>query len=143
MKKMLYIWHIEELIKNILQEHQLSINYEFNNNLSAPMSFNVSTNTISFNYLEVNGYIGKIKINESEKNIVQIMIYHEIGYFLTFRKHKHDLRTLMYGEDEEIEELKTEIERNAWDYGRRLVPESLIDSYDLVREKDSMLIKGL
>ncbi|MCP3028538.1 hypothetical protein LF822_16475 [Halobacillus sp. A5] len=140
---MLYIWHIEELIKNILQEHQLSINYEFNNNLSAPMSFNVSTNTISFNYLEVNGYIGKIKINESEKNIVQIMIYHEIGYFLTFRKHKHDLRTLMYGEDEEIEELKTEIERNAWDYGRRLVPESLIDSYDLVREKDSMLIKGL
>ncbi|WP_431801132.1 hypothetical protein [Halobacillus andaensis] len=143
MKKMLYIWHIEDIIKNILHEHQLAIHTEFNNELQAPMSYNVSTNTISFNYLEVNGYISKIKINEPKKNIVQIMVYHEIGYYLTFKKHKHDLRTLMYGEDEEIEELKAEIERNAWDYGRTLVPERLLPTYDQLREKDSMLIKGL
>ncbi|GGF27197.1 MULTISPECIES: hypothetical protein [Halobacillus] len=140
---MLYIWHIEKIIKNTLQEHNLDINYEFNNNLTAPMSYNVSTNTITFNYLEVNGYIGKIKLKETEENFVKLIVYHEIGYYLTFKKHKHDLRTLMYGEDEEIEELKAEIERNAWDYGRTLVPDHLVESYDKVREMDGMLIKGL
>ncbi|MFG6115521.1 hypothetical protein ACGTN9_10045 [Halobacillus sp. MO56] len=140
---MLYIWNIEEIIKDTLQEHDLDINYEANKNLPAPMSYNVSTNTISFNYLEVNGYISKIKIKETEENFVKIMLCHEIGYYLTFKKHKHDLRTLMYGEDDEIAELKSEIETNAWEYGRKLVPVNLLESYDKVRELNGMLIKGL
>lgn len=140
---MLYIWDIEEIIKNTLQEHNLDINYEVNNNLPAPMSYNVSTNTISFNYLEVNGYISKIKIKETEENFVKIMLCHEIGYYLTFKKHKHDLRTLKYGEDDEIAELKSEIETNAWEYGRTLVPVNLLEAYDKVRELNGRLIKGL
>ncbi|SEA90717.1 hypothetical protein SAMN05421743_11062 [Thalassobacillus cyri] len=140
---MLYIWDIEEIIKNTLQEHNLDINYEANNNLPAPMSYNVSTNTISFNYLEVNGYISKIKIKETDENFVKIMLCHEIGYYHTFKKHKHDLRTLKYGEDDEIAELKSEIETNAWEYGRTLVPVNLQESYDKVRELNEMLIKGL
>ncbi|CDQ20667.1 hypothetical protein [Halobacillus karajensis] len=140
---MLYIWKIEEIIKNTLQEHGLDINYEINNKLPAPMSYNVSTNTVNFNYLQINGYISKIKIKESEENFVKIILYHEIGYYLTFKKHKHDLRTLMYGEDEEVEELKSTIETNAWEYGRTLVPDSLIESYDLMRERDEELIQGL
>lgn len=143
MNKMLYIWDIEEIIKTTLEQHRLDINYESNNSLSAPMSYNVSTNTIRFHYLEVNGYMSKVKIKESEENLVKIILYHEIGYYLTFKKHKHDLRTLMYGGDEEIAELKSIIETNAWDYGRTLVPEELVESYDQVRELDKMLIKGL
>ena len=54
---MLYIRDIEKIINNTLNEHNLDINYEFNNNLTVPMSYNVSTNTIKFNYLQVNGYI--------------------------------------------------------------------------------------
>ncbi|WP_369793212.1 hypothetical protein [Halobacillus sp. BBL2006] len=141
--KMLYIWNIEKIIDNILQEHKLDINFEINNNLNAPMSFNVSTNTISFNYLQVNGYMSKIKIKETEENLVKIIVFHEIGYYLTFKKHRHDLRTLMYGEDKEVEALQSEIEKNAWEYGRTLVPEELIESYDQVREQDSMLLQGL
>ncbi|KHE72778.1 hypothetical protein LD39_02815 [Halobacillus sp. BBL2006] len=140
---MLYIWNIEKIIDNILQEHKLDINFEINNNLNAPMSFNVSTNTISFNYLQVNGYMSKIKIKETEENLVKIIVFHEIGYYLTFKKHRHDLRTLMYGEDKEVEALQSEIEKNAWEYGRTLVPEELIESYDQVREQDSMLLQGL
>lgn len=140
---MLYIWDIETLIEHTLKENKLDIHYEANNRLTTPMSFNVSTNTLTFNYLEVNGYISKMKIKESDKNLVKIMVYHELGYYLTFKKHKHDLRTLMYGEDEEVEALKHEIETNAWEYGRSLAGDELLDSYDKVRELDAILIKGL
>ncbi|WP_341829892.1 hypothetical protein [Thalassobacillus devorans] len=141
--QMLYIWDIETIIEQTKNENQLDIHSEANNQLSSPMSFNVSTNTLTFNYLEVNGYISKMKIKESDENLVKIMIYHELGYYLTFKKHKHDLRTLMYGEDEEVEALKNEIETNAWEYGRTLAPEELLDSYDKVRELDARLLKGL
>ncbi|MFC0525852.1 hypothetical protein ACFFGV_19945 [Pontibacillus salicampi] len=140
---MLYIWHIEKIIEQTLQKHHLQIEYQFSNNLSAPMSYNVSTNTITFNYLEVNGYISKMKIRDSDEHLVRSMLYHEIGYYLTFKKHKHDLRTLMYGEEEEVEALKAEIERNAWDYGRTLVPDTLIETYDKMRERDRVLLDGL
>ncbi|MFC7063193.1 hypothetical protein [Halobacillus seohaensis] len=140
---MLYIWHIEKIIKKTLQEHNLDINIESTNNLAAPMSYNVSTNTINFHYLQVNGYMSKIRIEETGEDIVKIILYHEIGYYLTFKKHKHDLKTLKYGDEEEIENLKSIIETNAWEYGRTLVPEPLLKSYDEVREQDRMLIKGL
>ncbi|WP_446852338.1 hypothetical protein [Halobacillus faecis] len=140
---MLYIRQVEDIIKETLLEHQLDINYEINNKLPAPMSYNVSTNTVNFNYLQINGYMSKIKVNEPEENIVRIILYHEIGYYLTFKKHRHDLRTLMYGEDKEIEELKSVIETNAWNYGRALVPDYLVETYDLVREKDESLLQGL
>ncbi|MFD1021079.1 hypothetical protein [Thalassobacillus hwangdonensis] len=139
---MLYIWHIEKIIQQTLEENELSINFESKNDLPAPMSYNVSTNTIRFNYIEVNGYLNKIRLNETAENMIKIMLYHEIGYYLTFKKHKHDLRTLMYGEDEEVAQLKHEIETNAWNYGRMLVPEELRESFDQVRELDSKLIKG-
>jgi hypothetical protein len=118
----------------------LDIIYEFDNNLSAPMSYNVSTNTIKFNYLQVNGYKGKIRIKETEEDFVKIILYRMIGYYLDFKKNKHDLRILMYGHEEEKEKLKSEIETNAWDYGRTLIPEQLLESYDKVRELDKMLI---
>ncbi|WP_079529362.1 hypothetical protein [Halobacillus hunanensis] len=140
---MLYIWDIEKIIRNTLQEHNLPINYEFNNDLPTPMNFNVSTNTIKFHYLQINGYLSKIKLKETDEDLVKIILYHEIGYYLTFRKHKHDLKTLMYGEEEEIAALQSEIETNAWEYGRALVPEQLVESYDKVRELDSVLIEGL
>ncbi|HWO95749.1 MAG TPA: hypothetical protein VNM45_05315 [Bacillus sp. (in: firmicutes)] len=141
---MLYIWDIEKIIKNTLLEHNLDINYECNNNLAAPMSYNVSTNTIKFNYLEINGYKAKInyKIKETDENFVKIILYHEIGYYLDFKKNKHDLRILMYGDDEEKQQLMSEIETNAWEYGRTLVPAQLLKSYDEVRELDRILIKS-
>lgn len=138
---MLYIWNIEKIIKDVLDEHRLDINYEFDNQLPAHMSYNVSTNTIKFNYLQINGYRGKVRIKESDENFVKILIYHEIGYYLSFKKNKHDLRTLIYGGDEEKEELMAEIENNAWEYGRTMVPEHLLESYDKVRELDKMLLK--
>jgi hypothetical protein len=122
--------------------HHLDINYEINNKLPLPMSYNVSTNTIKFNYLEVNGYISKIRINETDENLVKIILYHVIGYYLDFKKNKHDLRTLKYGEDYEIAKLKTQIENNAWIYGRTLVPDMLLQSFDQVRELDKKLING-
>ncbi|MFE4811389.1 hypothetical protein ACFQ9Y_09520 [Peribacillus simplex] len=137
---MLYISDIERIINNTLNEHNLEIIYEFDNNLSAPMSYNVSTNTIKFNYLQVNGYKGKIRIKETEEDFVKIILYRMIGYYLDFKKNKHDLRILMYGHEEEKEKLKSEIETNAWDYGRTLIPEQLLESYDKVRELDKMLI---
>jgi hypothetical protein len=137
---MLYISDIEKIINNTLNEHNLDIIYEFDNNLSAPMSYNVSTNTIKFNYLQVNGYKGKIRIKETEEDFVKIILYRMIGYYLDFKKNKHDLRILMYGHEEEKEKIKSEIETNAWDYGRTLIPEQLLESYDKVRELDKMLI---
>ncbi|MBO1515321.1 hypothetical protein [Metabacillus bambusae] len=139
---MLYAWNIEKIIKDTLDKHNLNINYEFNNNLTVPMSYNVSTNIIKFNYLQVNGYISKIRIKETDENFVKILLYHVIGYYLDFKKNKHDLRILMYGDDEEIGKLKSKIETNAWDYGRTLIPEQLLHSYDKVRELDKALIKS-
>lgn len=140
---MLYIWDIEKIIKNTLQEHNLKIHYEFNNNLKAPMSYNVSTNTIKFNYLQVDGYKAKInfKIKESDENFVKIILYHELGYYLDFKKNKRDLRILLYGEEDEKRLLMSEIEKNAWEYGRTLVPEALLESYDKVHELDKMLLR--
>lgn len=139
---MLYIRNIEKIIDETLENHKLNLNYEINNKLAVPMSFNVSTNTIKFNYLQVNGYINKIKIQETDENLVMIILYHVIGYYLDYKKNKYDLRILMYGEDYEIAQLKMEIERNAWVYGRTLVPEQLLHSYDLVRELDKDLVHG-
>jgi len=138
---MIYIWDIERIIKTTLLEHNLTIDYEFDNNLPAPMSFNKSTNTIKFNYLQVNGYKGICNIKESDEDFVKIILYRTIGYYLDFKKNKHDLRILMYGKDEEKEKLTSEIEHNAWEYGRTLVPDHLVKSYDKVREIDKMLIK--
>ncbi|AZU62318.1 hypothetical protein [Neobacillus mesonae] len=139
---MLYIWNIEKIIDDTLEKHNLNINYEINNKLAVPMSYNVSTNTIKFNYLQVNSYINKFRINETDENFVKIILYRVLGYYFDFKKNKHDLRILMYGEDDEIKKLKTIIETNAWEYGRTLVPEQLLSSYDQVRELDKTLING-
>jgi predicted SprT family Zn-dependent metalloprotease len=141
---MLYIWDIEKIIKNTLKELDLTINVEFSNNLNVPMSYNVSTNTIKFNYLKVNGFNAQInfKMKETDENFVKIILYHELGYYLDFKKNKRDLRVLLYGEDEEKKLLMSEIETNAWEYGRTLVPERLLPSYDQVRELEKMLIKS-
>lgn len=140
---MLYFWNIEEIIKNTLVELNLNINVEISNNLNAPMSYNVSTNTIKFNYLKVNGYNAQInfKMKETDENFVKIILYHELGYYLDFKKNKRDLKILLYGEDMEKEQLMYEIETNAWEYGRTLVPQHLLKSYDLMRELDKTLIK--
>lgn len=137
---MLYIWDIEKIIIHTLNELRLNINYEFSNTLASPMSYNVSTNTIKFNYIKVNGYIAKInfKIKETDENLIKLMLYHEIGYYLDFKKNKHDIRTLMYGEDDEKEQLMAEIEKNSWDYGRKIVPEHLVQAYDHFRELAKM-----
>jgi hypothetical protein len=141
---MLYIRDIEKIIEHTLQEHKLTIDYEINNNLLAPMSFNISTNTIKFNYLQINGYIANIifKIKESDEDCVKIILYHQLGYYLAFKNNKHDLRVLKYFKDEKKAQLLAKIETNAWDYGRTLVPERLINSYDEVRELDKMLLKS-
>ncbi len=141
---MLYIGDILKIIQKTLHENKLNIDYEINNKLPAPMSFNVSTNTIKFNYIQVNGYVANInfKIKETDEDCVKIILYHQLGYYLDFKKNKHDLRILKYGEDEEKAQLLTKIETNAWDYGRTFVPEKLLNSYDKVRELDKMLLKS-
>jgi hypothetical protein len=141
---LLYIWDIEEIIKSTLEELKLNIDYEINNQLPSPMSYNVSTNTIKFNYLKINGYIANInfKIKQTDEDCVKLILYHQLGYFLDFKKNKHSMRTLLYGGEEEKAELLAQIEVNAWVYGRTLVPEKLVDSYDKVRGIDKMLIKN-
>ncbi|TKD70768.1 hypothetical protein [Pseudalkalibacillus hwajinpoensis] len=143
---MLYIWDVEKIIKDTLEEHDLAINYEFNNELNAPMSYNVSTNTIKFNYLQINGYQAKVnfKLKETEENIALLLLYHEIGYYLDFKKHRHDLRILMYeDEDEDVQQkLLADIEENAWEFGRKLVPDHLQESYDKLREIDEAFQNG-
>ncbi|WP_174613518.1 hypothetical protein [Virgibacillus ihumii] len=140
---MLYIWNIERIIKATLNELNLDINYESNNELAVPMSYNVSTKTIKFNYLQVNGYVRELfKLKESDENIIKLILYHELGYYLDFKKNKRDLKILIYGEDDEKEELQSEIEANAWEYGRTLVPEHLVKSYDKIREFEETRIQG-
>jgi len=140
---MLYIWNIEKVINNTLQELKLNINVEFSDKLNAPMSYNVSTNTIKFNYIQINGYNAKInfKIKETDENFVKIMLYHQLGYYLEFRKNTRVLKTLIYGEEDEKEQLLAEIEVNSWEYGRTLVPDYLLKAYDQVRELDKLLLK--
>ncbi|WP_345790898.1 hypothetical protein [Neobacillus drentensis] len=142
--KMLYIRDIEKIIENTLQEHKLTVDYEFNNNLPAPMSFNVSTTTIKFNYLKINGYIANInfKIKETDEDCVKLILYHQLGYYLAFKNNKHDLRVLKYFGDEKKAQLLAKIESNAWNYGRTLVPEKLLNSYDKIRELEKMLQKN-
>ncbi|MDR7001371.1 hypothetical protein [Neobacillus niacini] len=107
------------------------------------MSYNVSTNTIKFNYIQINGYNAKInfKIKETDENFMKIILYHELGYYLEFRKNTQVLKTLIYGKEEEKEQLLAEIEENAWEHGRTLVPEYLLKAYDQVRDLDKLLLK--
>ena len=141
---MLYIWDIEKIIKDILEELKLNhIKVEFSKELTTPMSYNVSTKTIKFNYIQINGYNAKInfKVKETDENFVKIILYHELGYYLEFRRNPRVLRILIYGEEKEKEQLLAEIEENAWVYGRTLVPDYLLKSYDQVRELDKLLLK--
>jgi hypothetical protein len=140
---MLYIWDIEKIIKNTLQELRLNFNVEFSDKLTAPMTYNGSTNTIKFNYIQINGYNAKLnfKIRETDENFVKIILYHELGYYLEFRKNPRVLKTLIYGKEEEKEQFLAEIEENAWELGRTLVPENLLKAYDQVRELDKLLLK--
>ncbi|WP_349632578.1 hypothetical protein [Neobacillus sp. SuZ13] len=142
-EKMLYIRDIERIIENTLEEHKITIDYVFNNTLPAPMSFNVSTNTLKFNYLQINGYIANInfKIKATDEDCVKLILYRQLGYHLVFKNNKHDLRVLKYFEDDEKAEFLAKIENNAWDLGRTLVPERLVNSYDQIREIDKTLLK--
>lgn len=137
------MWNIEKIIKHTLQELKLNINVESSDKLTAPMSYNVSTNTIKFNYIQINGYNAKInfKIKETDENFVKLILYLQLGYYLEFRKNTRVLKTLIYGEQKEKEQLLAEIEVNAWEYGRTLVPEYLLKAYDQVRELDKLLLK--
>jgi len=137
------MWHIEKIIKDTLLELNLKINVESNDKLKVPMSYNVSTNMIKFNYLQINGYNSKInfKVRETDDNFVKLILYRQLGYYLEFRKNPRVLKTLLYGEEKEKEQLLAEIEENAWDYGRTLVPEYLLKAYDQVRELDKFLLK--
>lgn len=135
---MLYMWDIEKIIEKTLHEHNLNINTEFDNNITAPMIYYISTNTIKFNYLKVNGYVAKInfKIKETDEDCVKIMIYHVLGYYINFEKNPYNISTLMYGDEKEKQPLLSKIDTNAWEYGRTLIPEQLLNSYDKVRELD-------
>ncbi|MFB5195984.1 hypothetical protein ACE198_13820 [Neobacillus sp. KR4-4] len=141
---MLYIRDIEKIIEDTLQEHNITIDYEFNNTLPAPMSFNISTNMLKFNYLKINGYIANInfKIKETDEDCVKLILYLQLGYHLALKNNKHDLRVLKYFKDDEKAEFLAKIESNAWDFGRTLVPEKLVPSYDKVRELDKELLKS-
>ncbi|MGG1398190.1 hypothetical protein ABE288_10350 [Bacillus salipaludis] len=141
---MLYMWNIEKIIKSTLQELKFNINVESSNKLTAPMSYNVATNTIKFNYLQINGYNGKLnfKIKETDENFVKLILYLQLGYYLEFRKNTRVLKTLIYGEEKEKEQLLVEIEENAWEFGRTLVPEYLLKAYDQVRELNKLLLKN-
>jgi hypothetical protein len=140
---MLYIWDIEKIIINTLQELKLNIKVEFSDKLTAPMTYNGSTNTIKFNYIQVNGYNAKLnfKIRETDENFVKIILYHALGYYLEFRKNPRVLKTLIYGKKEEKEQFLAEIEENTWELGRTLVPENLLKAYDQARELDKLLLK--
>lgn len=137
------MWHIEKIINNTLLELKLNINVESSDKLTEPMSYNVSTNTIKFNYLQINGYNSKInfKVKETDDNFVKLILYRQLGYYLEFRKNTQVLKTLIYGEEQEKEQLLAEIEENAWEYGRTLVPENLVKAYDQVRELDKFLLR--
>ncbi len=137
---MLYIWDIEKIIETTLRELNLDINCEFDNTLNVPMSYNLSTNTIKFNYLQVNGYKSKIKIKETEENFVKLIVYRMIGYHLG--RNRIDLRTLLYGGEDQKEELRAKIDEDSWKYGRKVVPEQLVESYDRVWELDKRLLKN-
>jgi predicted SprT family Zn-dependent metalloprotease len=140
---MLYIWDIEKIIKHTLKELRLNINVEFSDKVTEPMIYNASTNTIKFNYIQINGYNAKLnfKIRETDENFVKIILYHELGYYLEFRKNPRVLKTLIYGKEEEKKQFLEEIEENAWELGRTLVPENLLKAYDQVRELDKLLLK--
>jgi hypothetical protein len=62
---------LPQIINDTLEKHNLNLDYEINNNLPVPMSYNVSTNTIKFTYLQVNGYISKIRFTETDEGIVR------------------------------------------------------------------------
>ena len=68
-----------------------------------PMSYNVSTKTIKFNYIQINGYNAKrnFKVKETDENFLKIILYHELGYYLEYRRNPRVLKTLLYGEEEE------------------------------------------
>lgn len=137
------MWHIEKIITDTLLDLNLKINVESSDKLKVPMSYNVTTNTIKFNYLQINGYNSKInfKVKETDDNFVKLILYRQLGYYLEFRKNTQVLKTLIYGEEKEKEQLLAEIEENAWDYGKTLVPEYLLKAYDQVRELDKFLLK--
>lgn len=140
---MLYIWNIERIIEETVEELHLDINYKYNYELTVPMSFNISTKTIHFNYIRINGYIGKLfKLRETEENIVKLIVYRMLGYYLDFKKNRHDLRDFIYGNDREKEVIQSKIERNAWIYGRTLVPEHLLDAYDKIHAFEKMYVKS-
>ncbi|TMW70471.1 hypothetical protein FGB90_16930 [Alteribacter natronophilus] len=141
---MLYVSKIEEIIKDTLYSHDLKINYEYNEALPAPMSYNKSTNTIKFNYLEVNAYKAVVgsRIKESDENIVRLILYRQIGHYLDFKNNWHDMRILMFGGEHEKRMLRAKLDRNAWEYGRTLVPENLLHAYDKMRELDQTMVKS-
>ncbi|PYZ98975.1 hypothetical protein CR205_10525 [Alteribacter lacisalsi] len=139
---MLYVSKIDKIIKDTLNEHNLEINYTFSDSLEVPMSYNKSTNTIKCNYIRLNGYksVMNSRLKESDENFVRLIIYRQIGHYLDFKNNWHDLRTLMYGEDDEKEELRAKLNYNAWEYGRTLVPEHLLHAYDKFRELEKTTV---
>ena len=40
-------------------------------------------------------------MKETDENFLKIILYHELGYYLEYRRNPRDLKTFLYGEEKE------------------------------------------
>lgn len=92
------------------------------------MAYNYETNT--FKYSE------RLSLKESEEfdieteRFVILLTYHELGHYLDFQSNPYKVQ---YINDHKKQ---LELEEGAWDYGKTIIPDELIEDFDRINSQN-------
>lgn len=141
------MWDYDKFVEDLLKKHDINHKVVLFDK-PIPMAYSPAPIEFRINILAINRYInGDNHPKLTDEEILSIMTYHEIGHCLDSRKHPPlDLKAIRIktrGTMEEWIKFTLEREKNAWKYGRELVPEHLISEYDKLNEKNMELYRNM
>lgn len=106
------------------------------------MAYHFKDNIIKYNlkYLRAN----KGQINEfdsmDDETFFELGIYHEIGHYLDYQRNK-DRALEREANDDPDYNFKLVGEQNAWKYGKEILPDKYIESFDILNERNINVLK--
>ncbi|MEC1786073.1 hypothetical protein [Schinkia azotoformans] len=135
---------MEELLKvanHLLSVNNLDIEVRIDETIKEIANYNPITNELSFNPSKIISGANNYSLNEG--NYLILALSHELGHYLDEKNKEltqrtNDLLDENYSPDIENEllSINKELEINAWEIGRKFVPDELMDVYDQINKKN-------
>ncbi|MEC1780062.1 hypothetical protein [Schinkia azotoformans] len=127
--------------KGFLSVNNIEIDIKTDETIKEIANYNPITNVLSFNPVKITNGATNYSLNDSDYLILTLS--HELGHYLDEKNKELTQRTndlLSESHSPEIENellrINKELEKNAWEIGRRFVPEELMNVYNQINLKN-------